>query len=213
MRAIFPLGLGLILVLMASCMKDKPESIPKNLVWNPELAIPLGIDRFGMNAESGFDTTLFELDTLTNLPKWVDEVEVVMLGRVEFDLANLEESIENINQVLFRVSLYNGFPNELWAQAYFLDAFSNPIDSMFAEGAIHVPAGRPIGNGSTIDPKVVRKDAIFENERLALLQDATEILLRASFPEPSPDTALIPFYPDYFIDMEIGIMADLSLQF
>ncbi len=61
MRTLFLISLLLCLGSLSSCMKDKPEALPENLVWNPELALPLGTDRFGLNEESGFDTTLFEI--------------------------------------------------------------------------------------------------------------------------------------------------------
>ncbi|MCP4310248.1 MAG: hypothetical protein GY790_03210 [Bacteroidetes bacterium] len=213
MRTLFPIILVLLSGLMVSCMKDKPESFPEELVWNPELAIPLGVDRFGLNDESGFDTTQFQLDTLTGQPEWVGKVEVVMTGGVEFDLSALGTSIENINRVLFRVGLSNGFPNEVWAQAYFTDALSNPIDSMFSDGPILLPAATPIGDGETTRPVVHRKDVIFENDRIGPLEEATEIMFRAVIHDPEPDTTLIPFYPGYYIEMELGVMADLTFEF
>jgi hypothetical protein len=202
-----------ILLLMVSCLKDMPESVPGNLVWNPDVAIPLGTDQFGLDAASGFDTTLFELDTITNLPKWVEKLELVMEGRVEFDLSSLIADIENLNSMLFRVNIYNGFPNEVLAQTYFLDSSSNPIDSMFANGAITVPAGTVQGNGETIDPRVVRHDAVFENDRIGPLEDASVILFRATILNPAVDSSLIPYYPLYHIDVNIGTMLDLTMEF
>ena len=202
-----------ILLLVVSCLKDMPESVPQNLVWDPEVAIPLGTDQFGLDSESGFDTTLFDPDTITNLPGWVDELELVMEGRVEFDLSALIADTEDLNSILFRVSIYNGFPNEVMAQGYFLDPSSNPIDSMFAGGAIPVPAGTVRGNGETVDPAVVRKDVVFEHDRIGPLEDASVILLRATIVNPEIDSSLIPYYPSYHIDVEAGAMLDLTLEF
>lgn len=198
--------------LLVSCLKNKPESLPENLVWNPDLAVPVGIDRFGLNAESGFDTTLFELDTLTGLPKWVG-IEVIMTGRVDFDLSAFESSNENINRVLFRVGLHNGFPHEVMAQAYFTDEGSVVIDSMFSEGAIPVPPGVPLGDEVIIDPSALIVDAIFEDDRLEELHRATEIILKATIVNPEIDTTLFPYYRYYYIDMELGIMSDLTILF
>jgi len=196
---------------MTSCLKNKPESFPENLEWNPSLAFPVGTDRYGLNAESGFDTTLFELDTITELPKWVGLIEVVMQGRIDFDLSAYESNLDNTNRILFRVGLFNGFPNEVSAQAYFIDADERLIDSMFSEGAIPLQAGTPTGD--TIEPRKFIKDAVFTKERLNNLLDATEIILRAVIRNPEIDTILIPYYPYYYLDMEIGMMTDLSLEF
>jgi len=194
-------------------MKDKPESLPEKFLWNPELAFPLGDDSFGLNAESGFDTTLFELDPITELPLWVGDIEVVLEGRIPIDLTSLSENIDDIHQVLFRINIFNGFPNEATAQAYFVDIDLNPIDSMFLGGAILIPPGSIVGKGEIIDPAMVRTDAIFEHERVEPLQDATEILLRATFLNPEVDTALIDFYETYHIDVDIGVMVDLSFEY
>jgi hypothetical protein len=204
----FALGMSL-----SSCLKDLPESLPKEVDWNPELAFPLGQDRFGLNPESGFDTALFQLDTLTGLPQWVNEVEIVLEGSIEFDLSSLNESLDDLQAILFRVNVYNGFPNEAHAQAYFMDAASGFIDSMFREGAIAVPPGRLLGNGESMDPSAARRDARFDGDRLEALQDATGILLRATLKNPEIDTSLIPWYPDYYIEVDIGAMLDLSLSF
>jgi len=119
MRALFPIILLLISGLLTSCLKNKPESFPENLEWNPSLAFPVGIDRYGLNAESGFDTTLFELDTLTGLPDWV-KAEVIMTGRLDFNLSSFETSNEEINRLLFRVGFLMAFPMRFWPRAILL---------------------------------------------------------------------------------------------
>lgn len=202
-----------LLFLSVSCMKDKPESLPQHLVWDPEVAFPIGSDSFGLNAESGFDTTLFDLDTITQLPKWVSMVEIVLEGSVDFDLSSLNANVDELNSILFRASVFNGFPNDVLAQVYFLDSGSNFIDSMFTEGAIPVPPGKVLGNGETIDPAVARQDAVFESDRIESLEDVSVILLRAIILNPEIDTLLIPYYPYYEINTEIGAMLDLTIEF
>ncbi len=202
-----------LLVVLTSCMKDKPESLPGALQWNPELAFPLGEDSFGMNAASGFDTTRFDLDTVTGLPIWVEDLTVVMQGRIPLDLTSLSENIDDLNRVMFRVNLYNGFPHEALTQAYFLDTDQNPIDSMFSGGAIPVPAGKITGNGENIDPALIRKDAAFDREQIARLQYAIEIMLRATFLNPDVDSALYDYYRSYHIVVDVGVMADLTFNF
>lgn len=213
MRNLCTIILLLISGLLVSCLKDKPESLPEKLEWNPGLAFPVGIDRFGLNAESGFDTTLFELDTLTGLPEWVGRLEVTMIGRVDFDLSAFDSSNEEIKQILFRVGLFNGFPHEVLAQAYFIDEGDNLIDSMFSDGAIPLPPGLPLLNEEIINPSKLIVDAVFGEERIPGLYQSTEIILKAVIVNPDIDTTLIPYYRQYYIDMELGILTDLTLTF
>lgn len=212
MRIFILISLLITVAFFSACMKDKPETFPENLVWNPELAFPIGMDSLGMNAESGFDTTLFELDPLTGWPLWVNEVEIIMEGSVDFDISAMEGYLDSARQILFRLNIRNGFPDETLAQAYFLDASSEAIDSMFSDGPLVLPGGTPIGVGAQIIPSHIRKDAIFSRERILPLEDATEILFRAILPNQDIDTLLIPYYPNYSVQMEIGIMADLTFS-
>jgi hypothetical protein len=203
-------GMACILV---SCLRDAPEEFPQELEWNPELAFPLVSDTFGMNAESGFDTTLLQLDTITGLPRWVAEQTLVFEGSIEFDLSAMVSRIEYLNRILFRLHILNGFPNEALAQAYFRDASGGMIDSMFSSGPVLVPPGKVKGNGETVTPSEIIRDATFGRDRIGPLQYATEIELRSTYVEPVVDTLLIPFYPLYHIDLEVGAMLDLTINF
>ena len=213
MRISSLISLLLILAGFSSCMKDKPEDFPEKVIWDPELAFPIGMKQYGMNAESGFDTTLFEEDPSTGLPLWVNKVEVLMEGSIYFDLSKLDSKIDSVDWIMFRLGIYNGFPNEVMTQAYFLDATSSVLDSMFSEGPHTVPPGTPISEGESIDPSYSRIDATFDRERLSSLENTTEILFRALFLNRYIDTNLVPYYPNYEIDVEIGMMTKLTIEY
>ena len=165
-KGLLYMTVSLTMFLTASCLKDMPESIPENLEWNPELAIPLGEENYGLNLESGFDTLLFELDSLTGLPEWIEMQVIILEGRMDFDLSTLSENLDHVNRILMRVNIYNGFPNDLLAQAYFVNDNAQIVDSMFNSGSMPVPPGTVIGDGETIDPAYRRKDALFDTQRL-----------------------------------------------
>ena len=205
--------LSVILLLVTSCLKDMPETFPENVEWNPELAFPLGEESYGLNSVSGFDTTLLDLDTITGFPDWVDELQVIMEGTMEFSLSSILDNLDNLNRLLFRVNLYNGFPNDILAQAYFQDASLNTIDSMFQTGPLLAPPGIVLGSGETIQPTHTRQDAIFDRGRLQSMANATRLLFRATILVTDLDTTLIPYYPNYQFDVRIGAMLDLSLEF
>ncbi|MCK5134496.1 MAG: hypothetical protein KAR19_01815 [Bacteroidales bacterium] len=206
-------ALTAMILLAVSCLKDMPESLPETLVWNPDVAFPFGEESFGLNWESGFDTLLLELDSITGLPEWIEALEVIIEGYMDFDLSAISENLDHLNRILFRVNIYNGFPNDVLAQAYFLDAGRNVIDSMLFDGAMPVPPGLVVDDGKIIQPSHARQDAVFDRDQIEPLQDATEILFRATILNPEVDTALIPYYPSYLIDVNIGAMLDLTLEF
>lgn len=203
----------LILLTVTSCMKDRPEELPGEVVWNPELAFPLGKDRFSLDEDSGFDTTLFQIDSLTYLPQWIDSVDLVLEGWIDFDLGALDVDIEDVSKILLRVGLWNGFPDAALTQAYFYDpGGTGPIDSLFLEGPILLNEGSPVGIGDSITPSHVQHDAIIEKERIPGLAETRLILFRALITEPALDTSLIPFYSSYYLEAEVGCMLELELN-
>jgi len=202
----------ILLLIAASCMKDRPEELPQNVIWNPELAFPLSKDTFGLNAESGFDTSLLELDTLTGLPEWIREDTIYLEGFMDFGISSLLNNLENINSILLRVNIYNEFPHEVYSQAYFVDDAMNYIDSLFHEGPETTGPGQVDKDGST-NPAHSRKDAVFDQERVLALGNATSVFFRAGFYISEVDTSLIPYYRyfEYMVDM--GAMVDLITEF
>ncbi len=202
----------LAIFLSFSCLKDMPETMPEGLRWDPELAVPLGVDSFGLNLDSGVDSILLELDSLTGLPGWIEQQTVIMEGYMEFNLSTINQNLDQINRMLFRVNIYNGFPNEVLTQAYFIDDQDQILDSMFSEGYMPVPPGTVIGIGETIDPTHRRQDAVFDPQRLESLLDATRLNLQAILQNPKVDTALIPYYPGYYIHVNVGAMLDATID-
>ena len=203
----------LVMLLSYSCLKDMPESMPEGLVWDPELALPLGVDSFGLNLDGGVDSILLELDSLTGLPEWIEQQVVVMEGYMDFDLSTINHNLDQINRMLLRVNVYNGFPNEVLTQAYFVDDQDQILDSMFSEGYLPVPAGTVVGAGETINPAHGRQDAIFDKQRLESLLDATRLNMQAILQNPKVDTALIPYYPGYLIHVDVGGMLDVTVDY
>jgi hypothetical protein len=212
-RKTIGLFLAAILLSTLSCMKDQPEELPDELVWNPDLAFPLGIDTFAMNAESGFDTTLFELDPATDLPLWVGELEVVMEGQEAFSLDMLGASLDEIRRIMFRVNLYNGFPHEVAVQAYFGQWNGTLLDSLFKDGPVLVGPARPLGSGEETKESFTRKDASFNREELQALDASEVIYLRALISTTEVDTALVDFYRDYLLVVDVGLKGQMSYTF
>ena len=212
-RLITPLLAYFLLVPFHSCLKDAPEELPDRIEWDPAIAVPLGDDQFGMNDVSGFDTTKLELDTVTGVPEWVNEVQVVMQGTLDFGLSSIQENLDQIKGVLFRVSCQNGFPEEIFAQAIFEDDAGIAIDSMFLDGPMAVPPGNVAGTGELLKPGEAVQDSYFNRDRILPLEDATAIVLRAYFYPTVPDPQLIPHYPEFEFNVHMGAIFDLTLEF
>lgn len=210
-------GAGLTLTVMLlcvfSCMKEKPEELPGRLEWNPVFAIPLGMDEFGLNAKSGFDTSLLEYDTISGLPKWVDEDTIFLEGTMDFDISSLLENLEHIHQILLRINISNGFPHEVYSQAYFWDVGMNSLDSLFEEGMVPTGPASIRSDGSVQSYGQTVKDAVFDHERLLALRNSNTLYFRAGFFVSDLDSVLIPYYRDFEYLVDIGAMVELDTEY
>lgn len=164
--------LMLMVITLASCLKDLKDTLekpPAKLEWNPEIAFPLGEESFGINDILGFDTSLLRLDTITNIPRWVDEfaIEIIMEGSIDFDLSSYNENPDQINSILMRINVFNGYPDDMQTQAYFLNSDQVRVDSMFDKGPLEISGGTITDNGASIDPTHAREDAIFDKENFS----------------------------------------------
>jgi len=204
----------LLLVTSGSCLRDMPETIPEHFTWDPELAFPLGSGQFGIDAAEGYKDEWLELDTITDIPNWIDTV-VTLEYRMDFDLSSLNESTDDINRVLMRINISNGFPNEILAQGYFTDSLHNQYDSLFSNGPLLLNPGNPSGDGETVTPSLTRPpDVVFDREGVARLEPATELLFRGTFTNLSDiDPGLYPHYPSYEMGLEVGVMLDLTIAY
>lgn len=205
-------GALVMILLTPSCMKDKPDSLPAYLEWNPRLALPLGEDAYGMNRESGFDTLLLNADSISGFPLWLGQHEVVMEGEFDFDLSSISDNLDNLNAILFRVNCSNQFPHTMFSQGYFRDSDGVYIDSMFLDGPVETPAARVSEEGASIDPGLARHDALIEGGRIPALASAQSILFRSSFMVADVDSSLIPVYPSFLFQIDSGLMLDLSFE-
>lgn len=205
-------GIVLSAFSVPSCMKDRPEALPDKLEWNPKLALPLGEEEFGMNSDSGFDTLFLEKDTISGLPRWMGQNEVILEGVSDFDLSTIRDNLDKINGILFRINCSNQFPHTMYSQAYFRDGGGIFIDSLFLEGPVETPAAQVSEQGASIDPGLSQNDALIEGERIPALSNAQSILFRTSFIVAYVDSSLIQAYPSFHFQIDSGLMLDLSFE-
>jgi hypothetical protein len=203
----------LILLLAGSCLKEMPEALPDSLVWNPEFAFPLGQDSFGLNAKSGFDTSLLEYDTLSGLPGWIEEDTIFLEGVMDFHLSSILNNLESTNQVLLRINIYNEFPHEVYSQAYFRDNGLNATDSLFTEGPVATGPGKVKAQAASITPGYTQKDVRFDRERLLSLATSTHMFFRAGFHVEDVDSSLIPYYRDFEYVVDVGAMVEIIAEY
>jgi hypothetical protein len=193
--------------LLHSCIKEEPEEESK---WNPNFSIAIGYTSLGMNADSGFDTLLLQINALTGLPYWTEEIDIPLSYTMPFDMGQISDFSEEIISIMFRLNTYNGFPNEALGQVYFLDMSNIIVDSLFSTGPLTLNRG--IVNGETVNYTHNQTDIIFDQSKIEELTTVRNILVQGKVSNVELNTTLVDFYPNYTLGIQLGLQAELSMS-
>ncbi|MFC2105006.1 hypothetical protein ACFLS4_06625 [Bacteroidota bacterium] len=202
-----------IIVLSVSCIKDAPSDFNNpDSIWNPSFSFPVGYTSLQMNEESGFDTLLLLVNSLSGLPFWVDEIDIPMSYTMPFDMQEINNFSEQIISIKFRLNTYNGFPAIARGQVYFLDIYSQVVDSMFVNGPLNMEAGTVAGDEETINPSHDQNDVVFNQDKIDDLANVRNILIEGAILNVSIDSTLINYYPGYSLELQLGVQAELNMS-
>ncbi|MFC2152739.1 hypothetical protein ACFLSE_09435 [Bacteroidota bacterium] len=202
-----------IVVITFSCIKDAPEDFNNpDSTWNPSFSFPVGYTSLQMNEESGFDTLLLLINTLSGLPFWVDEVDIPMSYTMPFDMQEINNFSDQIISIKFRLNTYNGFPAIARGQVYFLDISSQVVDSMFVNGPLNMDAGILANDIETVIPSHDQNDVVFNQDKIDDLANVRNILIEGAILNVSIDSTLINYYPGYSLELQLGVQAELNMS-
>ncbi len=212
MRTIYYIIICLGLVSF-SCLNDKPDDFDNpESAWNPSFSFPVGYTSLGMNDDSGFDTLLLLTNPITGDPYWVEEIDIPLSFIMPFDLQEIDRFSEEIIRIMFRINTYNGFPSVATGQVYFLDIDSAVVDSIFVNGPLTMEAGTLVDNGETVDQTHNQSDVIFDQNKIDDLGNVRFILMEGALNNVALDNTLIDYYPNYSLDIQLGIQAELNMS-
>lgn len=202
-----------IILLAFSCLKDAPGDFDNpESTWNPNFSFPVGYASLKMDAESGFNTSLLnDLDS-SGLPDWVDEIDLAMSYTMPFDLQEMSDFSEEILSIMFRLNTYNGFPNQATGQIYFLDFAYQKVDSLFINGPLTMQAGTVAGDGETVNTTHDQNDVVFNQDKIDELANVRHILIEGAILKISLDSTLIDYYPNYSLELQLGVQAELNMS-
>jgi len=196
----------LISVLFFSCAKQEEDESN----WNPEFSLAIGYTSLQMNADSGFDTLLLQLNSLTRLPYWTEEIDIPLSYTMPFDMGQISDFSDEIISIMFRLNTYNGFPNMALGQIYFLDGTNAIVDSLFSTGPLTLNPGTV--SGETVNSTHTQTDIIFNQSKIEELTSVRNILIQGEISNVSLDTTLVEYYPNYMLGIQLGFQTELSMS-
>jgi len=202
----------ILLVICTSCLDDVPSDFNNpDSSWNPSFSIAVGQTSLAMNDESGFNTLLLNDLDLSGYPDWIDEIDIEMEYTMPFDMQGIADFSEEIIRVMFRLNIDNGFPAEAYAQLYFLDINDLVVDSVFLNGPLSFDAAKVNSEGEITSTNHTQNDIIFENDKIDNLSTVRNVLIQGGINNLSLDTTLIDFYPNYSVDIQMGVQVEVKM--
>ena len=213
MKNVYLLVLITVVFFLHSCIDDLPNDFDNpDSSWNPNFSFPVGYTSLQMNEESGFDMSLLnDLDN-SGFPDWIDEVDVAMSDTMPFDMQEIDEFSEQIVSIMFRLNTYNGFPSVARGQVYFLDFNYRVVDSMFVDGPLNMKAGVLGGDGHTVSSSHDQNDVVFDQDKIDDIANVRYVLIEGAILNVSLDSTLIDYYPNYTLDLQLGVQAELNMS-
>ncbi|HSH52598.1 MAG TPA: hypothetical protein VK982_12815, partial [Bacteroidales bacterium] len=140
------------------------------------------------------------------------EIDISMSYTMPFDLQELSDFSEEIIQLMIRINANNGFPIGVTGQVYFLDINNFIIDSVFTNEPFNLNKAIVDDTGIILKSSYLQKDIEFSQNRIDNLHQTRNILVEGAIKNVGIDTSLVYYFPDYKVDVQVGVQVQLGLS-
>jgi hypothetical protein len=148
------------------------------------------------------------------VPFWFKTKSYGRTDTVDFNIKDMVDS-SLIDYINLYFDFTNGFPFDIYSQAYMADSLGNIVDSLFNDGIKQVwksPVIAPDGRAG--EPELTEVDVILDHDKLMELykKNATQIFIKSRVNtgglSGSPDVPeFVKLYDDYIIDISLSLDA------
>ncbi len=156
----------------------------------------------------------------------LDRSEVTLDVNLEFELfasiasftiedtvvMDINENPNEIDHLLFRINLINGFPINAHAQVYFADDDFQIVDSLITSD-INILRGAPVSGPPAYrvtEPSNKITDIIIDRPRLDNIVKSKYLFLKTTL--STTDQSLIKIYDDYGIQIKLGAIVGITIE-
>lgn len=125
---------------------------------------------------------------------------------------DFDENPEEIEYMMMRMNLTNGFPIDARAQVYFADIGYIVLDSLIADDSNILP-GATVGGApdyKVIEPAKKITDVMIDKPRLNNIIDSEYLIFRTTL--STSDQQLVKIYEDYNIIFKLGTITGLTVD-
>ncbi len=153
------------------------------------------------------DSSRLDVDVEVILPLYGSVNDFILSDTLDFTYANLQ----NVNELLIRTHLINGFPFEASWQVYFTDDQYNKLDSLVLTNALLMPSGIINGAGLVTAPSVNTVDNTFDRARILGIMPASHVIVQARISTANGGQTNVKIYADYEFTVHLGAIAKVIL--
>lgn len=126
---------------------------------------------------------------------------------------------EEIERLIFRFNITNGFPLNMKVQAYFFDGNDVLLDSLFqdpGDPASYIPAAPDNDHDGRVEPLVVEPIEVeLSRQQIDNISSSSYMVVFCTLTTPGADQnppENVRFYMDYFFEVFIGAIAELDVN-
>lgn len=159
------------------------------------------------------DTSVFAVDLQIDMPLHGTAVVFTVQDTFDFDLPEGDD----LDSLLLRIYVANGFPLEVGLQVYFVDTTDSPfgtiytlLDSVLAPFQNILNSASIDVNGKAIGSMEKTIDQWFDSGKLKNIAKAKKIFVRGQMTTSNNGNTNVKIYSDYKLDVRIGAMAKLK---
>jgi hypothetical protein len=166
------------------------------------LVNPGSSDQVGFFDRSSF----FKIDVSVEVPLEGTINEFEIEGDLELDASNFDD----VKEASFKTIFENGFPIDMYSQAYFLDEEGNVLDSLFSQGQVLLEAA-PVGADRVVSQDQVTTFEIpFSEARLDTIRTATTLRVNSVFDTPEEIVEPVILFDHYGLGVKMGALLTLK---
>lgn len=192
---------------------DKTNSNVVSMIANqPKYVISQVENLTNPNGNTGqnfvLDTSKFAVDMEVKMPLYGTATNFLMRDTVDFSYSNLD----NVQSLMIRTTLENGFPIDTKFQVYFTDENFQTLDSLVYGDQLLMPSGVVDAvSGKVTSPTLKTTDHTLDRSRILKILAAKKIILKAQASSVNNSNTNVKIYADYQFKVNLGAIAKVTL--
>lgn len=199
---------SLILNKTNSNIKDAINISPRYLFCKlTALSNPEGM----IEQNFALDTSKLDVDIEVELPLYGRAWDFVNKDTLDFEIDDVDE----LESILFKLNINNGFPIDGKVQIYFTDTLYTVLDSLLSSFqqviASAVPGGPP--DYKVISPTNKTTTILFDKNRLNNIVNTKKMILKTKLATSDNGNTIVKIYSDYNMEIRLAARVQLSLDF